>query len=170
MTPPQIAFLIALVAILVAIVAFAGVVLAAAARNVGDPTGPTALVRRLSRAPRDRLELGRWGFWAHRVSGVAIFAFLILHLFDVGLYGLSRDLYDEVHALYGTAALRVFESGLLVAILFHALNGLRLLAIDLVDVGPRTAGRLLVLAAVVTLVLGAAGSAIILGPAVGWTP
>src|SRR3990172_5728592 len=93
---------------------------AAAARNVGDPTGPTALVRRLSRAPRDRLELGRWGFWAHRVSGVAIFAFLILHLFDVGLYGLSRDLYDEVHALYGTAALRVFESGLLVAILFHA--------------------------------------------------
>jgi succinate dehydrogenase cytochrome b subunit len=169
-TPPQIAFLVALLAILLAIVAFAGVVLVAAARNVGDPAGPTDLVRRLSRAPRDRLEMGRWGFWAHRVSGVAIFAFLTLHLVDVGLYGISRDLYDEVHALYGTVALRVFESGLLIAILFHALNGLRLLAIDLVDVRPRTAGRLLVLAAVATLVLGVAGSAVILAPAVGGVP
>jgi succinate dehydrogenase / fumarate reductase cytochrome b subunit len=169
-TPPQIAFLVAFLAILAGIVVFAGVVLVAAARNVGDPAGPTAMVRRLSRAPRDRLELGRWGFWAHRVSGVAIFAFLALHLVDVALYGLSRDLYDEVHALYGTVALRVFECGLLVAILFHALNGLRLLAIDLVDVGPRTAGRLLVLAAVATLILGAAGSAIILRPVVGLNP
>lgn len=164
MTGPQIAFLAALVAILVAIVAFAALVVSAAARRTGDPSRAADVLARLSRAPRDRLELGRWAFWAHRVSGVAIFAFLGLHLVDVSLYAISAELYDEVHALYGTLGLRLFECGLLVAILFHAFNGLRLLAMDLVDVGPVGAGRMLVVVVVATLALGAGGSAIILAP------
>lgn len=164
MTLPQVAFLVALALVLAAVVAFAVIVVAAAARSTGDAADLGGVVGRLSRAPRDRLELGRWAFWAHRVSGVAIFAFLALHLVDVALYAISAELYDEVHVLYGTVALRLFECGLLVAILFHALNGLRLLAIDLVDVGPATAGRLLVAVIVATIGLGAAGSAIILAP------
>lgn len=167
MTLPQLGFLVALGAILVAIVGFAVLVVASAARRTGDGVAPGGVLRRLSRAPRDRLEMGRWAFWAHRVSGVAIFGFLALHLVDVGLYALSPALFDEVHHLYGTLGMRIFESGLLVAILFHALNGLRLLGMDLVDVGPRTAGRLLAVVVVVTLVLGAWGSAIILAPAFG---
>jgi succinate dehydrogenase / fumarate reductase cytochrome b subunit len=158
------AFLAALAFTLVLVVAFAAIVVAAAARSTGDPADPRGVIRRLSRAPRDRLELGRWAFWAHRVSGVAIFAFLALHLVDVSLYAISAELYDEVHVLYGTVPLRVFECGLLLAILFHAFNGLRLLAIDLVDVGPGTAARMLAGVVALTIVLGAAGSAIIMAP------
>ena len=137
---------------------------ATAARNTGDRADPSGIVRRLSRAPRDRLEMGRWAFWAHRVSGVAIFAFLALHLVDVSLYAVSPDLFDEVHALYGTPGMRLFECGLLVAILFHALTGLRLLALDLLDVGPAVAARLLNGVVALSLVLGLAGSAIIMAP------
>ena len=164
MTLSQAAFLAALALILLLVVAFAALVVVAAARRTGDSLEPGSVIRRLSRAPRDRLELGRWAFWAHRVSGVAIFAFLALHLVDVSLFAVSAELYDEVHVLYGTVPLRLFECGLLVAILFHALNGLRLLAIDLVDVGPATATRLLVTVVAFTLVLGAAGSVIIMAP------
>ena len=170
MTVPQLGFLLGLLAVVLAIVVFAGLVVVSAARNAGDPVGGPALVARLARAPKDRMATGRLAFWAHRISGVGIFAFLGLHLVDVGLYAISADLYDEVHALYGTPPMRLFESALLVAILFHALNGLRVLAMDLVDLRPRTAGRLLMVAVVVTAVIGGWGSAIILAPLFGGAP
>jgi succinate dehydrogenase / fumarate reductase cytochrome b subunit len=165
MTLPQLAFLGALAFVLVVIVLAAVVVVVTAGRKTGDPTGSSGVLHRLSRAPRDRIELGWWAFWAHRVSGVAIFAFLALHLVDVSLYAVSAELYDEVHVLYGTLGLRLFECGLLLAILFHALNGLRLLAMDLFEIGPTMAGRLLFGVVAFTIALGAAGSAIILAPA-----
>jgi succinate dehydrogenase / fumarate reductase cytochrome b subunit len=162
LTPAQTAFLVALATILVLVTLFAAVVLARARRSSGALSGPAA---RLARPSIARLEVHRWAFYAHRVSGVAIFAFLILHLVDVGLVAISSELYDEVHALYGTLALRVFEVGLLAGILFHAANGLRLLVIDLVDVGARASERMLWLAIAVTIVLTIPAGAIILGPA-----
>jgi succinate dehydrogenase / fumarate reductase, cytochrome b subunit len=164
MTIPQILFLAAFGIVLAAVLAFGLLVVAAATRNVGDSAVVGEVVRRLGKAPRDRLEAGRWAFYAHRIGGVAIFAFLAIHVVDVGLYGLSPALYDDVHAVYGSAPFRVFESALLLAILFHAFNGLRLLAIDLVDVGRRAGDRLLVATVVLTVVPWLAGSAIILAP------
>ncbi|HEY3522497.1 MAG TPA: succinate dehydrogenase, cytochrome b556 subunit [Candidatus Limnocylindrales bacterium] len=166
MSVPQLAFLAGFAVVLVAVVAFGLLVVVSASRNVGDSAVLTEVVRRLGRAPADRLEAGRWAFYAHRIGGVAIFAFLVLHLGDVALYAVSPALYDDVHALYGSPPLRVFESGLLLAILFHAFNGLRLLAVDLVDVRPLAAYRLLQLTAVVTVVLWLAGSVVILMPIV----
>jgi succinate dehydrogenase / fumarate reductase cytochrome b subunit len=165
-TIPQVVFLTAFGIVLAAVLAFGLLVVAAATRNVGDSVVVGEVVRRLGKAPRDRLEAGRWAFYAHRIGGVAIFAFLAIHVVDVGLYGLSPALYDDVHAVYGSPPFRVFESALLLAILFHAFNGLRLLAIDLVDVGRRGADRLLVATVVLTVVPWLAGSAIILAPVI----
>jgi succinate dehydrogenase / fumarate reductase cytochrome b subunit len=162
----QLVFLAGFAVVLVAVAAFGLLVLVSASRNVGDSAALTEVVRRLGRAPADRLEAGRWAFYAHRIGGVAIFAFLVLHLGDVALYAVSPALYDNVHALYGSPPLRVFESALLLAILFHAFNGLRLLAVDLVDVRPMTAYRLLVATSGLTVVLWLAGSAVILAPVV----
>ncbi len=38
--------------------------------------------------------------------------------------------YDQIHSLYGNVLLRTFEVGLLFALLFHTLNGLRIVAVD----------------------------------------
>jgi succinate dehydrogenase / fumarate reductase cytochrome b subunit len=165
-TVAQSVFLAGFVVVLIAVLAFGALVVAAASRNVGDSVVVTEVIRRLGRAPADRLEAGRWAFYAHRIGGVAIFAFLVLHLGDVALYGVSPRLYDDVHALYGSPPLRIFESALLLAILFHAFNGLRLLAIDLAEVRAATAHRLLIVAVAVTVVLWLAGSAVILAPIV----
>jgi succinate dehydrogenase / fumarate reductase cytochrome b subunit len=162
LTPAQTAFLVALGAILVIVALFALLVVARARRTGGGVVGPVA---RLGRPSIARLEVHRWAFYAHRVSGVAIFAFLALHLVDVGLVAISSALYDEVHALYGTLALRIFEVGLLAGILFHAANGLRLLVIDLVDVGARASERMLWLAIGLTIVLTIPAGAVILAPA-----
>lgn len=161
MTPAQLAFLGALTVISIGIAAFASLVLVRSRRSAGGSAG---VVARLGRPSVARLELHRWAYYAHRISGVAIFAFLALHLVDVGLVAISPDLYDEVHSLYGTPPMRVFEVVLLAGILFHAANGLRLVVLDLVDVGARSSERLLWLAIGITVLLTVPAGVIILAP------
>jgi len=163
----QALFVVALIAVLLAVIGFATVVVAGAARGGAGSFVTPALLGRMVRSPAERAEVDRWAFYAHRISGFAVFAFLALHVCDVGLYGLSHRLYDQVHQLYGTAPLRLFECGLLFGILFHTLNGLRILAIDLADLRVVTARRLLAGAFALTVVLGLLGSVVILRPVLG---
>ncbi len=69
-----------------------------------------------------------WAF--HRVSGVAIWAFILLHVLDIWLVGVNSELYDEVLAIYASPFGRVMESLLGAALLYHALNGLRIIIMD----------------------------------------
>jgi succinate dehydrogenase / fumarate reductase cytochrome b subunit len=154
----QIAFMVGLVLVLAAVTAFSAAVLRSSARG-----GRTAGLGLFSRPP-EHAEVRRAAFLAHRLTGFAIFGFLCLHILDVGLYSVSHRLYDDVQRLYGTAPLRVFECGLLFAILFHTANGLRLLALDLFSPSPPWSRRLLGVVLAVTAALGAGGSILILTP------
>jgi succinate dehydrogenase / fumarate reductase cytochrome b subunit len=162
MTPAQTAFLTALGTILVLVGAFGAVVVMRARRASRVPA--TSILGRLGRPSIARIEVHRWAFYAHRTGGLAILAFLALHLVDVGLIAISPALYDEVHALYGTPVLRAFEVALLAAILFHAFDGLRLLALDLLDLGWRSSERLLWLAVALTVALTVPAAVLILAP------
>ena len=106
---------------------------------------------------------GQWAFVAHRVSGFLVFAFLLLHVVDVSLVRWPR-VYDEVHRLYGTPLLRLFEVGLLFALLFHAFNGLRIVAIDLLPRAVSSQRRVLVAVVVATLAFGLPGAFVIVAP------
>ncbi|MBV9285861.1 MAG: succinate dehydrogenase, cytochrome b556 subunit [Acidimicrobiia bacterium] len=72
---------------------------------------------------------GQLAFLFHRFTGFGVFLFLMLHIVDVSLVQ-NKHLYNNVHALYGNVFFRVFEVGLLFALIFHALNGLRIVLID----------------------------------------
>ncbi|CUM38956.1 succinate dehydrogenase, cytochrome b556 subunit [Streptomyces tanashiensis] len=74
---------------------------------------------------------------AHRVTGVLIFFFLFVHVLDTALVRVSPEAYDEVVATYKTPIVALLEYGLVAAILFHALNGLRVIAVDFWSKGPR---------------------------------
>lgn len=164
MPASQLLFLAGLSVVLVAVVGFGAIVVAAAVRTGGGSHLSAGLLRRFARPGAERAELHRWAFYLHRITGFAIFAFLCLHIVDVSTYALSPPLYDELHALYGTAPMRLFEVGLLLAILFHTLNGLRLVAVDVADLGLESSRRALVAVLALTVVLGAAGGAVILAP------
>jgi succinate dehydrogenase / fumarate reductase cytochrome b subunit len=166
MTTGQALFLAGFSLVLLAVIGFATVVALDAARSGSGSYLTRDFFRRLQRSPAERAEFDRWAFYAHRISGFAVFAFLMLHLVDVSLYSISRARYDDVHELYGSLALRLFECGLLFAILFHTFNGLRLLSIDLANLRVATARRLLVVAVALTILAGLAGSVVILKPAV----
>ncbi len=106
---------------------------------------------------------GQWAFLAHRVTGFLVFAFLLLHVVDVSLVRWP-SLYDDVHSLYGNVVLRLFEVGLLFALLFHSLNGLRIVAVDFFPGAVRNQRRLLAAAVALTLAAGIPGALVILWP------
>lgn len=90
--------------------------------------------------PAGTLYRGREGMWswvAHRVTGVLIFFFLFVHVLDTALVRVSPEAYDDVVATYKTPIVALLEYGLVAAILFHALNGLRVIAVDFWSKGPR---------------------------------
>ena len=91
-------------------------------------------------APAGTLYRGREGMWswvAHRVTGVLIFFFLFAHVLDTALVRVSPDSYNQIIDTYKTPIVNLREVGLLGAVLFHALNGLRVMAIDFWEKGPR---------------------------------
>ena len=106
---------------------------------------------------------GQWAFLGHRVSGFLVFLFLLLHIVDVSLVRWP-DTYDQVHRLYGNVVLRLFEVGLLFALLFHTFNGLRIVAVDVFPEAVRNQRRLLQAVLTVTVLAGVPGGIVILWP------
>ena len=94
----------------------------------------------MAKAPAGTLYRGREGMWswvAHRVTGVLIFFFLFAHVLDTALVRVSPDSYNRIIDTYKTPLVNVMEVGLVGAVLYHALNGLRVMAIDFWEKGPR---------------------------------
>jgi succinate dehydrogenase / fumarate reductase cytochrome b subunit len=77
-----------------------------------------------------RGKVGMWSWVLHRITGVAIFFFLLVHVLDTSLVRLSPEAYDVVIATYKTPIIGLAELGLVAAILFHAFNGIRIILID----------------------------------------
>lgn len=164
MTLAQLLFIVALIGVLVAVIGFGFLVIRTAAGGGGGSFFDIGFIRRLQRSPEERAEFNRWAFSAHRFTGFAVFAFLCLHIIDISLYAIAPESFEQVHVLYGTAPMRLFECGLLVAILFHTFNGLRILAIDIADLGMKSSRWMLLVVVALTIILGLGGSVVIMAP------
>jgi len=72
-----------------------------------------------------------WSWVLHRVTGVAIFFFLLVHVLDTALIRVSPEAYDAVIGTYKNPIMGLGEVVLVAAIAYHAFNGLRIIAVDL---------------------------------------
>jgi succinate dehydrogenase / fumarate reductase cytochrome b subunit len=83
--------------------------------------------------PGGTLYRGREGMWSwvlHRITGVAIFFFLLVHILDTALVRVSPEAYNAVIGTYQTPIMGLGEVALVGAIVFHAFNGLRVILVD----------------------------------------
>ena len=90
--------------------------------------------------PAGTVYRGREGMcsWVqHRITGVAIYFFLLVHILDTSLIRISPDAYDAVIGAYKTPIMGLGEIALVAAIGLHALNGLRIILIDFTEFGTR---------------------------------
>ncbi len=66
-----------------------------------------------------------WSWVLHRITGVVLFFFLLVHVLDTGLVRVSPEAYDVVIETYKNPVVGLAEVGLVGAFLFHSLNGVR---------------------------------------------
>jgi succinate dehydrogenase / fumarate reductase cytochrome b subunit len=77
-----------------------------------------------------RGNVGMWSWVLHRITGVAIFFFLLVHILDTALVRVSPEAYNAVIGTYKNPIMGLGEVALVAAIGLHALNGLRIILID----------------------------------------
>lgn len=80
---------------------------------------------------------GMWSWVLHRITGVLTFFFLFVHVLDTALVRVSPDTYNEVIETYKTPLVNLIEVGLVGAVLYHALNGIRVMLVDFWEKGPK---------------------------------
>lgn len=80
---------------------------------------------------------GMWSWVAHRITGVSVFLFLFVHVLDTALVRVDAGIYDAVIDTYKTPLVNLLEVGLVAMVLFHALNGLRIILVDFWSKGPK---------------------------------
>lgn len=73
---------------------------------------------------------GQWSWLLHRVTGVAIILFLFVHVVDTAVVGWGPEAYERVSSVYHNWFVLLLELGLVAAVLYHALNGLKIMIFD----------------------------------------
>lgn len=80
---------------------------------------------------------GMWSWVAHRVTGVLIFLFLLVHVLDTALVRVSPEAYNAIIGTYKNPVMGLGEAGLVAAVIFHAFNGIRIILVDFWAKGPK---------------------------------
>lgn len=77
-----------------------------------------------------RGQSGQWSWLFHRVTGLAILLFLLVHIVDITLIGFGPTIYNDAISIFSLWPIRFVSVALIGAVLYHAFNGLRIIVID----------------------------------------
>jgi len=75
--------------------------------------------------------LGMWAFWLHRLSGLAIAFYLLMHVLVISTVVGGTGNFNEAMKFLKAPLFVLLEMGLVAIILVHGLNGLRIVLFDL---------------------------------------
>lgn len=79
---------------------------------------------------RYRGAIGQWSWVLHRLTGLGVVFFLILHVIDTSWAVFYPGLYEKAIAAYQSPLFTLGEFGLVFAVVYHAFNGLRIAIFD----------------------------------------
>jgi succinate dehydrogenase / fumarate reductase, cytochrome b subunit len=74
---------------------------------------------------------GHYAFLLHRLTGLGTLLFLIIHILDTSTVYFFPSLYEHAIALYRHPVFMIGEIGLVFALIYHGVNGLRIAVTDL---------------------------------------
>ena len=123
--------------------------------SVQSPARPGGGTKRRSLYKGDP---GMWSWVLHRISGVSIFFFLIVHVIDTAMVTLGPEVYNAIISTYQAPIVGLMEIGLVALVLYHALNGIRVILIDFWSKGPKYQRQMLWIVVAIWVVLFAASA------------
>lgn len=104
----------------------------AAAAADGQAVSPAARRFGEERTARLRNREGQWAWLLHRLTGLGVLCFLCLHVVDTSLMLQGEAAYNHlIRSVYQQWWFQPLELALGGALVYHALNGLRVIAVDL---------------------------------------
>lgn len=69
--------------------------------------------------------------WAlHRLAGLGILVFLLLHIVDIFIVGYGPEAFNDLLFIYRHPVFRIGEIILVAGVYYHAANGVRIILID----------------------------------------
>ena len=116
-----------------------------------DPTRPPAQA-----IQRYRLRVGMFAWMLHRLTGLALVGYLVVHIW--GLKSITNpEAYNALITSYHAPIFKVGEFLLLGAVVYHALNGLRIVLIDFMGWSPNQKKLFWTLGAVAAVLFAVGG-------------
>jgi succinate dehydrogenase cytochrome b556 subunit len=95
-----------------------------------ERTPKTGIANGLWQAIKYRGGTGHLAFIGHRLAGLGTLLFLIIHVTETSAVYFNPQFYADVVARYQHPVFMLGEIGLVAAVLFHGLNGVRIIAFD----------------------------------------
>lgn len=80
---------------------------------------------------------GQWAFLLHRVSGIAIALYLFIHVVNISLSMFGPEVANRAMVMFHAWPFRFLLLALGAGVVYHALNGLRIIIMDFTGWGVR---------------------------------
>jgi len=123
--------------------------------------------RGLGNALRYRGREGMWTWMLHRATGLGILLFLFVHVVETAAIIYSPEFYDSALQLYKSPLFRIAELLIFFSVLFHALNGMRIVVQDFYPYVMQRQRQLAWAAAIVTALVMIPVTWIMVAPVLG---
>lgn len=73
---------------------------------------------------------GQWAFILHRLSGIAIALYLFIHVLNIGATMFGEEASKTLMSIFHIAPFRIGLIFVMAGVVYHALNGLRIIIMD----------------------------------------
>ena len=77
-----------------------------------------------------RVSWSQLAWFGHRASGLGVLFYLFLHIVETSTVLLGPDAYNAAVGIFRNLPFRLLEVLLMAALVYHALNGIRVIAMD----------------------------------------
>lgn len=78
-----------------------------------------------------RIHMGTFAWILHRLSGLGLIFYLLLHIWVIGHLAGGEESFDSIMEAFGSPLFKFLEIGLIGVIFYHLFNGLRVTIIDM---------------------------------------
>ena len=76
---------------------------------------------------------GSWAYIFHRVSGIALIGYIFLHIYSLSTLTQGKEAFEQKMQSFTSPPLLALEWILFIIVLFHSLNGIRIVLVDWAD-------------------------------------
>lgn len=117
-----------------------------------------------------RGQSGQWSWLLHRITGLGVLLFLLIHIVDITLIGFGPTVYNNSIAVFSAWPVRLLSLALIGSVLYHAFNGVRIILVDFWPAAYKYQKQMFYLVLAVTIISFIPMAFFIITPIFGYCP